>query len=227
MCGRYANYTSFKELAKYFGVPEITVPENPRYNIAPTQDVAAVRMSPEGEGRELAMLRWGLIPHWAKDPAIGSKTFNARAETVAEKPSFREPFKRRRCLIPADGFYEWRRRGDRKQPHYFYMSDGEPFAFAGLWDSWRNQDGEGEQVESCTIITTTPNELLSSYHDRMPVILKEADYDLWLDADVSKPALLTPLLRPVPADLMSSHPVSLLVNGVRTDEPSCIEPKAL
>lgn len=166
----------------------------------------------------------GLIPRWARDKEIGSKTFNARAETVAEKPSFREPFKRRRCLIPVDGFFEWQRREDKKQPHYFYMSEGQPFAFAGLWDSW--MDSTGEEVESCTILTTTPNELLSPYHDRMPVILSTEDFGLWLDRDVTKPEHLTPLLIPYAAERMTSHAVSLLVNNVRKDDASRVEAKS-
>lgn len=164
MCGRFAQRKPSKVIAKTFGVevPELL----PRFNIAPTQPVLAVR---EADGaREAAWLRWGLIPSWAGELPQGAGLFNARSETVTEKPSFRDSFKRRRCLIPADGFYEWQKLGSRKRPHFFYMRGEVPFAFAGLWDSW--QDSKGEEVETCTILTTTPNELLSTVHDRMPVV---------------------------------------------------------
>jgi putative SOS response-associated peptidase YedK len=225
MCGRYTRTTSLKELAEIFGVSNVPeTEERPRYNIAPTQTIAAVRQSQEEGGRAFARMRWGLIPNWAKDAAIGAKMCNARAETVTEKPSFREPFKRRRCLIPADGFYEWQRQGGRKQPFLFRMKDGRPFAFAGLWDVWG--DGEGEDVETCTILTTEANELLAPVHDRMPVILDASSYRLWLDPSVSKPDVLLPLLAPFPSERMATYPVSTLVNNVSNDAPSCIEPKS-
>jgi putative SOS response-associated peptidase YedK len=219
MCGRFAQRKPSKIVAKTFNVE---VPElQPRFNIAPTQDILAVR---EGQdAREAVRLRWGFIPSWARERPAGAGLINARSETVAEKPSFREPFKRQRCLIPADGFFEWQRLGGKKQPHFFRMSDDALFAFAGLWDSWR--DEKGDVVESCVILTTTPNELLSTVHDRMPVILAPQDYDLWLDKGVTKPEHLSPLLRPCRAERMRSHSVSLLVNDVLNDEASCIEPE--
>jgi putative SOS response-associated peptidase YedK len=224
MCGRFAQYTPKKELAKTFHVTaQLDLRDSPRYNIAPTQTITAIRSSLEDGGREFAALRWGLIPRWASDAQIGNKTFNARAETLTERPTFREPFQRRRTLIPADGFFEWAKQGGRKQPLFFYMADRWPFAFAGLWDSWR--DSEGQLVESCTIITTTPNELLAQAHDRMPAILEERDYDLWLDPTITKPAHVLPLLRSYPAEQMTAHPVSLLVNNVRIDCPDCIAPQ--
>nr|MBA3440083.1 SOS response-associated peptidase [Pyrinomonadaceae bacterium] len=161
MCGRYTLRTDLREIAKQFGVTEVPS-MTPRYNISPTQEVAIIKVTDEAQGREMDLYRWGLIPSWAKDPSIGSKMINARAETVAEKPSFREALKRRRGLIPADGFYEWARAGSRKQPYYFRMKNEQPFAFAGLWESWQS---DGERINSCTIITTEANELLRQVHE--------------------------------------------------------------
>jgi putative SOS response-associated peptidase YedK len=215
MCGRFAQRTSPRELARTFGV---AVPEvKARYNIAPTQEVLAVRQ--QAEARAAVMLRWGLIPAWARDPAIGQKLINARSETVSEKPSFREAFKARRCLVPADGFYEWRREGARKQPYYFQLRDGRPFAFAGLWECWRGADGE--PVETCAILTTEANEVLRPVHDRMPVILAPEDYDLWLARRVGNASDVRLLLRPYPAALMTSHPVGRRMNDVRHDDEGC------
>ena len=215
MCGRFAQRTSARELARTFGVE---VPEaRARYNLAPSQDVLAVRQT--AEGRSAVMLRWGLIPAWAKDPSIGHKLINARSETVTEKPSFRDAFKRRRCLVPADGFYEWQRRGPSKQPYYFQMKDGQPFAMAGLWERWT--DGAAE-IETCTILTTTANPLLASIHERMPVILKAEDYDLWLDESLHSAEQLTPLLNPYPAAGMTADPVSLYVNNPAHDDAGCV-----
>lgn len=217
MCGRFTQRTSAKELAQIFGVD---VPETrPRFNIAPTQEVLAVRQEEE-DGREAVMLKWGLIPAWAKDPSTGAGLINARGETVAEKPSFREAFRRRRCLIPADGFYEWQRQGDRKQPFYFRMKDGKPFAFAGLWERWA--DRGGEETETCAILTTACNDLLRPVHERMPIILPPAAFDLWLDPKVRQPDSLTPLLRPYTSEEMESRPVSLLVNSPGNDGERCV-----
>lgn len=201
MCGRFAQRKPSKVIAKAFGVdvPELT----PRFSIAPTQDVLAVRES--GEVREAAWLRWGLIPSWSRELPKGAGLFNARSESVAEKPSFRDSFRRRRCLVPADGFYEWQKTAGGKRPYFFHMRDEEPFALAGLWDRWRGP--AGEEIESCTILTTVPNELLGSYHDRMPVILGEKDYDLWLDRQIVNPERFTPLLRPYAAERMAAHGV--------------------
>ena len=222
MCGRYTLRTDLREIAKHFGVTE--VPNiTPRYNISPTQEVAIVRVTDEAQGREMELYRWGLIPSWAKDPSVGSKMINARAETVTEKPSFREAFKRRRGLIPADGFYEWARAGSRKQPYYFQMKNKQPFAFAGLWESWQS---DGERINSCTIITTAANELLREVHDRMPAILREEDYEAWLDPEMHKAELLQGLLRSYDAGEMMAYPVGTLVNTPGRDERALIEPLA-
>lgn len=221
MCGRYSLSASGEKLAEQFQLAEI--PElAPRYNIAPTQEVAVVRQC--AEGRQLALLRWGLIPSWAKDPRSGARMINARAETVAEKPAFRSAFVRRRCLVPADGFYEWKRTAGGKQPFFFQMRDGRPLAFAGLWEQWKSPDGG--QIESYTILTTDANELLRPVHDRMPVILPPAAYDLWLDPDVQKPDVLLALLHPYPEEAMTAYPVSMRVNSPANDDPQCIAPIA-
>lgn len=210
MCGRYTLRTPSKELAKAFGVEEVPEVEA-RFNITPAQTVAGVRRTPDG--REMKFLKWGLVPSWAKDTSMGTKLINARSETVAEKPAFRDAFKRRRCLIPADGFYEWKREGDRKQPYFFRLREERPFAFAGLWDRWQ-PDGE-DAVESCTILTTEANSVLRPVHDRMPVILHPDDYEAWLDDDVRKSDLLKELLQPYPAREMTGYPVSPTVNSAR------------
>src|SRR5206468_1131262 len=204
-----------------FQFPEIS-PLKPRYNSAPSQPVAVVRRFPDDLDRKLAMLRWGLIPAWAKDPAKARQPINAKSETVAELPTFRVAFRKRRCLIPADGFYEWQQEGGRKQPVYICMKDREPFAFAGLWERWVGE--EDKIIESCTILTTEPNELLEAIHKRMPVILDPQDYDLWLDPDVQQPDKLRPVLHPYPSELMTYYPVNLRVNNPRHDDPLCLEP---
>jgi putative SOS response-associated peptidase YedK len=219
MCGRFAQRSPARKITKKFKVEDVP-PLAERYNVAPTQAVLAVREA-SGE-REAALLKWGLVPRWAKDPAIGNKLINARSETVTEKPSFREAFTRRRCLVPVDGFFEWARRGDRKRPFYFHMSDGEPFAIAGLWERW---EGEGGMLETCTLLTTRANELLAPYHDRMPVIVRPEDYDLWLDVGVKGAGLLD-LLRPYPLEGMGAYAVSTLVNSPSNDGPRCVEPVA-
>src|SRR3989441_8768283 len=193
MCGRYTLKTPVEELSEKFQFPEI-IPLKPRYNIAPAQDVAVVRRLPDDTARKLAMLRWGLIPAWVKDPAKARQPINAKSETVAELPTFRSAFRKRRCLIPADGFYEWKQEGGRKQPVYIRMKDSEPFAFAGLWEHWEKPDQE--PIDSCVILTTEPNELLAQLHNRMPVILNAKDYDLWLDPYAQEVARLKPLLHP-------------------------------
>jgi putative SOS response-associated peptidase YedK len=195
-------------------------PWRPRYNIAPTQQVAAIRTHAGSPQRELAWMRWGLIPSWADDPAIGNRMINARGETLAEKPAYREAFRRRRCLIPADGFYEWKQGAKPKQPNYIYLKNEQPFAFAGLWESWQHA---GQTIESCTIITTEANELLRPLHERMPVILGPDDYETWLDASIQNPERLEPLLVPYPADRMTLYPVSSAVNSPRCDDASCLE----
>ncbi len=222
MCGRYTLTTPVGALAEEFGVagplPEIL----PSYNVAPTQEVAAVLL--EGGERRLEMLRWGLIPSWADDPQIGSRMINARSETAAEKPSFRTAFRKHRCLIPADGFYEWQKTNGSKQPYHVQMEGEQTFAFAGLWETW---DGDGnDEIRSCAILTTEPNELLASIHNRMPVILYPENYELWLDPDMREVELLSSLLGPYHGDAMEAYPVSRRVNSPANDEPGCIEPAA-
>jgi putative SOS response-associated peptidase YedK len=220
MCGRYTLKTSINSLAEHFEIEEYPSSIIPSYNIAPTQEVAAV--VEEDEKRVLEMFHWGLIPSWAKDPAIGNKMINARAETVSEKPSFRKAFKVRRCLILADGFYEWQKTDNGKQPYHIKMQDDSPFAFAGLWETWKN----GEEIRSCTIITTDANDLMGEIHHRMPVILHPEDYGLWLDPDFDEKEPLTTLLKPYPADAMEAYPVSRRVNKPSNNEPSVVEPAA-
>ena len=220
MCGRYTLRISVDSLVEAFEIEEYPPSLKPSYNIAPTQEVAAV--VEEDEKRKLEMLSWGLIPSWAKDPAIGNKMINARAETVSEKPSFRSAFKKRRCLILADGFYEWQKTDDGKQPYHIKMQDDSPFAFAGLWETWQN----GEEIRSCTIITTDANDLMNEIHHRMPVILPPEDYGMWLDLDFDEKEALTSLLKPYPADAMEAYPVSRRVNKPSNNEPSVVEPAA-
>jgi putative SOS response-associated peptidase YedK len=218
MCGRYTLKARPKVLAEHFDVPE--VPRLPRFNIAPAQAVPVVRATPKG--RALVMLRWGLIPSWANDPAVGNRMVNARAETVAEKPAYRAAFRKRRCLIPADGFFEWGAGpGGRKQPVYFRMEDESPFAFAGVWEVWSKGDG---MVESCALITTTPNGLVAPVHNRMPTILAPEAYSRWLDPRVSDLSSLAALLRSYPASEMVAYPVGRMVNDPRHDGPDCIAP---
>ncbi len=222
MCGRYTLTTPVGTLAEEFGItgplPEVW----PSYNVAPTQQVVTV-LAEDGM-RKLEMLRWGLIPPWADDPEIGSRMINARSETVAEKPSFRRAFKERRCLIPADGFYEWQRTDTGKQPYYVRKKDGRPFAFAGLWESWKNP--EDSEIRSCTILTTDANELVGGIHHRMPVILPPEDYEVWLDSSIREADPLLPLLEPYPPGDMEAYPVSRFVNKPSNDEARCIEPVA-
>lgn len=220
MCGRFTNMMSWDELVALYGLGEVRnmAPGwKPRYNVAPTQYLPVIRLDAECR-RELVMLRWGLVPSWVKDPAIGARLINARAETIAEKPSFRAAFKTRRCLIPADGFYEWRRAGGAKQPYRITMANGSPFAFAGLWERWTA--GE-EALETVAIITTGANKLLAAIHDRMPVIIDPADQAAWLEARDT--AIPLALLQPYPAERMSAYPVSARVNSPRNDDPSLIE----
>jgi putative SOS response-associated peptidase YedK len=221
MCGRFSLGTSAATLAGQFNLFEAPA-WTPRYNIAPTQEVLVVVQDPTTARRQARRHRWGLIPSWAKDLAIGNQLINAQAETAATKPAFRVAFKKRRCLILADGFYEWKKEGRHKQPFHFRLRDGRPFAFAGLWEHW--EGAEGMAIDSCTILTATPNELVSVLHHRMAVILPAMDYDLWLDPSIQEVERLQPLLRPFPAEEMTAYPVSTLVNNPRNDAPSCIEP---
>jgi putative SOS response-associated peptidase YedK len=221
MCGRYTLATPVERLAEEFGFDGSSVELSPNYNVAPTQGVAAILA--ENGGRRLEVLRWGLIPPWADDPQIGSRMINARAETAPEKPSFRRAFRERRCLIPADGFYEWQRANGGKQPYYIHMKEARPFAFAGLWESWKEEGGP--EIRSCTILTTKPNALAGEIHDRMPVILPTGSYDVWLDPEAEKDELYG-LLAPYPEDEMEAYPVSRFVNSPQNNDPRCIEPAA-
>jgi len=220
MCGRFALRASAEHLIKMFRLHRVLKLEL-RYNIAPTQPVAAVRQV-DAE-RELAYLNWGLIPSWSKDPKMAARMINARAETVATKPSFRSAFKSRRCLIPADGFYEWKQTEKKtKQPYFIGLKNEKPFAFAGLWEHWESSDGSA--IDSCTIITTEANDLLRNLHDRMPVILHEQDYDRWLDPKRNNRDELQSLLVPYPDSEMSFFPVGTIVNNARNEMPDCVKP---
>lgn len=217
MCGRITFRTEPKLVAELFNISELPLFE-PRYNVAPTQEVLAVRTSPKG-GREAVFLKWGLIPFWSKDKSFASKAINARAETLREKPAFREAYKKRRCLIAADGFFEWKKVGKRKEPYLFELSQKRPFAFAGLWERWSDQT---EVIESCTIITTTANDLVRPLHERMPVILNPESYATWLGE--SNTTDLSGLLAPYPTDAMQTTQVSSVVNSVAHDSPDCVRP---
>jgi putative SOS response-associated peptidase YedK len=234
MCGRFTLRAPARVLVEHFrldSAPQLSL----RFNIAPTQEVAAVRAGPEGK-RTLSMLRWGLIPSWAKDPSIAARMINARGETVAEKPSFRTALRKRRCLIPADGYYEWKKEGKEKRPFHIHLPKNRVFAFAGLWESWSGggrQEGEpgaggknavGESagpLETCTIITTDANDATRGIHDRMPVILDESDYDEWLNASVQDGEQLQHLLVPYEGKLATDE-VSRFVNNPRNDDPRCL-----
>ena len=222
MCGRFAFFSPHEAVSRLFGVPDAPAVE-PRYNIAPTQSVAAVREAGEPAGRELAMLYWGLVPSWAKERSIGARMINARAETLAEKPSFRVGFRRRRCLVLADGYYEWQRSGGRKQPFFIRLASGEPFAMAAIWERWTDRVS-GEALESCAIVTTAAAASVAQIHDRMPVILPPASHPQWLDTRSQAVETLEPLLQPCHAPLLTSHPVSLRVNNARNQGADLIEP---
>lgn len=220
MCGRFTLTTDADTLHETFELA--SVPQNlaPRYNIAPTQPVAVV-VQVDGE-RQLDAFHWGLIPFWAKEKKIGNRMINARGETVAEKTSFKRPFKTQRCLVLADGFYEWRKSDDGKIPTYIHLDNHQPFAFAGLWDRWQAPDGE--EILSCTIITTEPNDVMAPIHNRMPVILPDDALDLWLDPNQQSPEILQPLLTAYDPAKMHTYPVSKMVNSPANDHPDCILP---
>lgn len=223
MCGRFTLVASPSEIESSFPWVETPKQMTPRYNIAPMQPIAVI---PNDGRNQLEFFQWGLVPSWAKDPQIGNRLINARAESLAEKPAFRNAFRHRRCLILADGFYEWCREprsGSRvRTPMYIRLKSGRPFAFAGLWEVWRPADGE--PLLSCAIITTTPNELIAEIHDRMPVVLRPEAYTVWLDPMIRTPEVLNELLRPYPASEMEAYPVSTLVNNPKNDLPACILP---
>ena len=215
MCGRFTLRTPLHVLMRHFNLSAQTEWQLPlRYNIAPTQDIAVTIET--DMGRELEMMRWGLIPSWAKDPKSIPLYFNAKSETAAEKPSFRSAMRKRRCLIPADGFYEWKKEGKQKLPFYIRRPDEQPFAFAGLWEQWQD-------TRSCTILTTAPNELMRPLHDRMPVILSPNDYDVWLNTEAKEPAKLDYLYEPSPDSELIATPVSTVVNNAKHEGSDCIE----
>lgn len=221
MCGRFTLVSPLDLIVYRFKVAYGHRTEHvARYNIAPSQDVLAIIN--DGQNNRLGKLRWGLIPRWAKDPKIGHKMINARAETLAEKPSFKYSFKRQRCLIPADSFYEWKRAGGRKIPMRIRLKSGELFAFAGLWSRWVSP--EGQAIHTCTIITTRPNELMKDIHDRMPVILRKEDEDAWLDPRNQDTEYLRQFLEPYDGKQMEAYEVSTVVNSPKNDGPECIEP---
>ncbi len=219
MCGRFALYASKEQLERKFQVP-LPFPTAPRYNIAPTQPILLLRYDAERAQKEWAFCRWGLVPRWAEEPSIGSRMINARAETVAEKPAFRNAFRYRRCIIPANGFYEWQKRNGTKQPYFVRARNDEPFGLAGLWEHWQGADGS--ELETCTIITTDANALIRPLHDRMAVILPEESYEEWLDPATPAERLRL-LLRPATDKWLTAYPVSPRVNSPANDDPTLIE----
>lgn len=223
MCGRYSFTSPIEAVRQVFELPALPATNlQPRYNIAPTQNAPVVRLNADGE-RELVILRWGLIPSWAKEEKIGYRTINARAETVTSKPSFRAAFRQRRCLVPATGFYEWQvqGKGKPKQPYNIAMADGGPFGMAGLWERWEGPDGP---VETYTIVVGEPNDLVRPIHNRMPIIIASEDHDSWLSASTDDASAL---LNPYKPDEMTAWPVSTVVNSPKNDKPECIEPLAV
>ena len=219
MCGRFTLTSNMDDLQGRFGFEARDLVFRPSYNIAPTQLVLAV--TTDGQ-RQAELMRWGLVPFWAKDIKIGYRMINAVGETAATKPAFRAAFKKRRCLILADGFFEWRKDGKEKIPTYIFLKSQEPFAFAGLWETWKSP--AGETVKSCTILTTKPNEFMEPIHNRMPVILSGETEALWLDPMTEEPDVLQPLIQPAPAELMESRIVSSLVNSPKNNSPECVVP---
>jgi putative SOS response-associated peptidase YedK len=224
MCGRDRLSRRKQLIEEYFDSVSGEEDWTPHYNIAPTQPVPIIRQNPKEPRRELSLMRWGLIPSWAKDMSGAATMINARSETVATKPAFRDPLTSRRCLVPADGFYEWQRRGKAKQPYCFEVNDGGLFAFAGLWDRWK--DPNGQWLKSCSILTTT-NAVTSSVHDRMPVILDPDSYDLWLDPGMTNVESVSKMLKPYDARLMRCYPISTRINHVANDDVECSAPVKL
>jgi putative SOS response-associated peptidase YedK len=219
MCGRFGATFTFREIIVRWNLQRDIPMYAPRFNIAPSQQVPVIvstDSAPDAKG-----MQWGLVPWWAKDPAIGNRMINARAETLTEKGAFKNLVDKRRCLVPVDGFYEWRQEGKRKVPMWFYLRGTEPFAFAGLWDLWRKPDGSN--LETFTIVTTEPNELMRPVHNRMPVILRREDEEQWLDVSRAQFDKARSVLKPYPAQLMDAHNVSTIVNKPENDTPECIE----
>jgi len=225
MCGRFVSATPPDQIARYFdAVDETAGAAEPNFNVAPTTDIYVVRS--DGQVRRLEQLHWGLVPFWAKDPSVGNRMINARAEGIAEKNAYKRSFRTRRCIIPADGFYEWTAvpGQKKKQPVYIQRVDGEPLAFAGLWETWRSKEQPDERLQSCTIITGAPNDKIAEIHDRMPVILPPSAWDRWLDPSFDDVDLLGELLVPAPSSLLTLHPVGFDVNNVRNNDAHLVDP---
>jgi putative SOS response-associated peptidase YedK len=218
MCGRFSRKATLQAIVDEFEIEEQDEKVKPSYNVAPGQEIAVVL---KDENKKLNLLKWGLIPSWAKDPTIGSRMINARAETLSEKPSFKHSLRRKRCIIIADGFYEWKKEGAHKVPMYIFLKSGKLFGFAGLWDTWTAP--EGNKIATCTIITTSPNKLIEEIHNRMPVILPKENVDRWLDPSIQDESKVLPLLQPYPADEMDAYPVSRLVNSPKNNSPEVIK----
>jgi len=225
MCGRYRLSRRKQIVEEYFDTVSDEPDWTPRYNIAPTQPIPVIRQNPKEPVRQLSVMKWGLIPSWSKDSSGAAQMINARSETARVKPAFRDALKSRRCLIPADGFYEWKREGKTKQPFCFEVNQGQLFAFAGLWDRWKSPDSNW--IKTCSILTTTPNAVTAAIHDRMPVILDPDSYDLWLDPGMTKVEAVSDMLRPFDARQMRSYPVSTRINHVANDDEECSRPVEL
>lgn len=220
MCGRFSLKSTMKAIEDEFSIAHTNIILEPHYNIAPTQNIIVIVLD---ETKKLNTFQWGLIPAWVKDQATGNKTIiNARSETILEKSSFKDGFKKRRCLILADGYYEWKKSTNEKVPMYIYLKSQRPFAFAGIWDTWKSP--KGTVINSCAIITTKPNDLMASIHNRMPVILPKKDENIWLDISFQTEKYLLNLLKPYPSEEMSSHQVSKIVNSPQNDNPNCVKP---
>jgi putative SOS response-associated peptidase YedK len=222
MCGRYRLSRRKQIIEEYFDTSPWEDDWSPRYNIAPTQPVPVIRQHPKEPARQLSLMKWGLIPHWAQDASGAARTINSRSETAAAKPAFRDPLKFRRCLIPADAFYEWKRTAKSKQPYCSEVNNGELFGFAGLWDRWKGSSGNW--IRTCSILTTTPNAVTSTVHDRMPVILDPDSYDLWLDPGMTNVEAASEVLKPYDARLMRCYPISTRINYVTNDDEGCSAP---
>ncbi len=230
MCGRFTSTTPTSDLADFFDAETDLPDDDENFNVTPTSDIRVVHEDENGQ-RRLDLMFWGLVPSWAESPAMGSRLINARSETVAVKPSFRSAFRRRRCIIPVDGFYEWVQVPERKkkQPVYISARDGKPLAFAGLWETWRSKDDPSShnELRSCSIITGPPNDLIAPLHDRMPMILPREDWSRWLNSATNHIEDLQSLLQPAPEAWLQWWPVSLAVNTVRNRDASLIEPSEI
>ncbi len=225
MCGRYRLSRRKEIIEEHFETADWQDDWAPRYNVAPTQPIPVIRQHPKEPVRELSLMRWGLIPSWSKYSSVAARMINARSESAATKPAFRDPLKFRRCLIPADGFYEWAKTTKGRQPYCFEVGDGELFAFAGLWDRWK--DPSGNWIKTCSILTTTPNAVTAAVHDRMPVILDPENYEVWLDPGMRSTDAASDLLKPFDARLMRCYPVSSRINSVANDDEECSRPVEL